>query len=254
MKIKNENGENIDLLVEGNPNSNITLVFVHGFGTNKNENLNLFVDLAKPLLEKYRVIRFDFSGYGQSEGRQEEASITKHSRDLKTVLDFAESRYGGTTHILAFSMGCFAVLSLNPDKIGKTLFISPPNPDPERAIAATKARIQSRPGGKVDEGGISVYPRSDGSVQKLGPDFWTALRAFNPVEALETYSEKTELVLFRAMQDEVVSGQNMALYQGIGTLKYVELQGTHGFTSLGDREKLISAVQQFFDHQYNTKP
>ena len=77
MKIKNENGENIDLLVEGNPNSNITLVFAHGFGTNKDENSNLFIDLAKPFLEKYRVIRFDFSGYGQSEGRQEDASITK---------------------------------------------------------------------------------------------------------------------------------------------------------------------------------
>ena len=252
MKIKNENGENIDLVVEGNSTSNITIIFVHGLGTNKDENLNLFIDLAKPFLPRYRVIRFDLSGCGKSEGKQEEASIAKHTKDLKAVLDFAESKYNGTKYILAFSMGCFVVLSLSPEDIEKTVFISPPNPDPQRIIESTKARISSRPDGKVVEDGISIYPRSAGSIQKLGPAFWGALKTFKPVEMLTEYSKKTDLILFRPMQDEVVSGQNISAYRAIKTLEYVELSGTHGFADLKDREKLIVAVQYFVNRQHGS--
>ena len=249
MKIKNENGENLDLAVEGNPNSNITIVFVHGLGTNKDENSNLFIDIAKPLLDEYRVIRFDLSGYGKSEGKQESANLTKHAKDLKTVLDFVDSEYKSTKYILAFSMGCFLVLALNPSGIEKTMLISPPNPNPQRIIESTKVRISSRPDGKVIEDGISIYPRSDGSIQKLGPSFWTALKTFKPVEMLTEYSKKTNLIIFRPMQDEVVSGQNMPEYQNVKTLEYVELSGNHGFTNPEDRGKLITAIREFVNHK-----
>jgi pimeloyl-ACP methyl ester carboxylesterase len=252
MKIKNEYGESIDLLVEGKSNSSTTIIFVHGLGTNKNENSNLFIDIAKPLLEKYRIIRFDLSGYGESEGKQEEADLNKHAKDLKAVINFAESEYEGTRNILAFSLGCFVVLKLNPDNIEKTVFVSPPNPIPEQMIEATKARIESRPNGKVVEGGISVYPRSDGSVQKLGPTFWNTLRVFDPIESLAEYSNKTNVIVFRASQDEIVSSQNMHRYKELKTLKYVEIPGNHGFTNSKDRDKLIVEIQKFVKHQYDT--
>ena len=56
-QIKNPSGERIDFVFEGNPHAAVTVVFVQGFGTNKDEGFNLFVDLARPLSENYRIVK-----------------------------------------------------------------------------------------------------------------------------------------------------------------------------------------------------
>lgn len=241
-QIKNPSGERIDFVVEGNPHATVTVVFVHGFGTNKDEGFNLFVDLAKPLSENYRIVRFDFSGYGKSEGKQEDVNLLKHAGDLKAVLDYTRATYGGEIYILAFSMGCSVVSTLSPDDVKKTFYVSPPSTDTETSIQNLKNRILSRPGGTVDEDGVSVYPRTGGQVQKLGPSYWRVLRGFDPIAAITKYSKKTELKIIRPIEDDVVVGNVTAPYRSVPNLEYVELHGNHGFTTPADRQALIQEL------------
>ncbi len=79
-----------------------------------------------------------------------------------------------------------------------------------------------------------------------------ALRAFVPMESLAEYTKKTDLVLIRAAQDEIVSSKNIHKYKELGTLRYVELSGNHGFTNPKDREKLIAEIQKFVSHRYDS--
>ena len=245
-QIKNPFGEKIDFVVEGNPTAYVTVVFVHGFGTNRDEGFNLFVDLKESLLENYRVVRFDFSGYGKSEGRQEDADLLKHAKDLKAVLDYTRSVYDGEIYILAFSMGCFVVSILDPEDVKKTIFVSPPSSDPKTSIESLKRRILSKKGGAVNEDEISIYPRTGGQVQKVGPSHWRVLRGFDPIAAITQYSKRTELVVIRPLEDDVFVGDVTRQYQKVSSLKYVEVHGDHGFTKNSDRRVLIQEIGKYF--------
>ena len=87
IQIKNNYGENLDTLVEGREVSDTTVIFVHGFGVDKDESFNYFTDTAAVLRDIFRVVRFDFSGYGKSEGKQEDVNYQKQSEDLNSVIE-----------------------------------------------------------------------------------------------------------------------------------------------------------------------
>ena len=245
--IRNELNEKLDVVIEGNSKSKISIIFVHGFGTNKDEGTKLFVDISRALKERYRIIRFDFSGYGKSEGKQEDASIVKNAEDLKAVLKYVRSTYDDKLYLIAHSMGNLAVLMLSPDDIAKTIFTGIPNPDTKYQLDNLRSKILSRKGGIVNESGISIYPRTTGELQKVGPVFWQSLKDFDPLVAIKKYSLKANLIVFRPLQDEVISGVGMEEYSKIKSLKYVKLNGDHSFTNHADRENLIKKILDFLD-------
>ncbi len=47
--IRNHKEELLDVLTSGNENAKTAIIFVHGFGSNKDENFNLFIDIATSL-------------------------------------------------------------------------------------------------------------------------------------------------------------------------------------------------------------
>ena len=175
LYIKNALGEDLDCLVEGNPTAVKTLVFVHGLGTNKDESFNYFCDLAKSLSEDFRIVRFDLSGCGQSNGRFEDGDYSKWAEDLRAVLAYVRSNFFGEVFILSHSMGCFVTLRLQPEGIKKTVFTGMPNHNVKYIAKRLRALLKSRLGGVFDPKGTSVYPRSTGEVQKIGPSFWKVL-------------------------------------------------------------------------------
>lgn len=62
------------------------VVLVHGIINDKDEDGN-FVKLAKKLNKKgYNVLRFDFRGHGDSEGRSEDVTIAGELADLETSI------------------------------------------------------------------------------------------------------------------------------------------------------------------------
>lgn len=90
----------MDILIEGNDKATDVIIFVHGYGTDKDEGFSSFLDLAKYIKEDYLLIRFDFSGYGKSGGSDSEFQFQKAAGDVDSVIRFTrknsfKGRQGG---------------------------------------------------------------------------------------------------------------------------------------------------------------
>lgn len=244
--ILNFHHEKLDTFVEGNESSDITVIMVHGLGTDKHETAGFFDDIATALINKYRVLRFDFSGFGKSKGLMEDFDYYKHADDLKAVLGYVKQTYKGTTYIIAQSMGTFVTALLNPKEIKKTVFTGIPNSNTEYIIDKLKKRIMSRLGGRVNLQGISLIPRSSGAIQKFGPQFWKTLREFNPIASVSEFAKNTDLLVVHPKQDDVVGPEFQEEYDTISNIKIEWINGDHSFKKPEDRRALIERIKQFF--------
>ena len=245
LTIPNNQNERLDVLIEGNIQCDSLVLFVHGFGTDKHETGGLFDDIALSLGREHMTVRFDFSGYGKSEGKQEESTYRKQADDLHSIIAYARE-YKKRLSILAFSMGCFSTCLLSPEGIDKTMLVSIPGSDIKNVKTRLINKIRSLPEGMVDESGISLYPRSGGGITRIGPNFWKELDNFRPVESVSEYSKKTRLGIIHPLQDVIVGEKGMSNYTHITTLEYMNLSGDHAFTNPSDREILVERITLFF--------
>ena len=245
IKIKNKYGEKIDTLVEGNDDLATTIVFVHGFGTDKNETQNLFVDIANALRDSFRIVRFDLSGYGKSEGNQEDANYNKNAEDLQSVLNWTKKKYGKDIYILAMSMGCYVTAIASP-QVSKTILLSIPNHDMKTIYERIKNRMLTRSGSIFNEFGISLLKRSTGEIQKLGPSFWKVMKELKPLDLVTKFAKKTKLMIIHPLQDEIVGNEFIDKYQEIPGVNYVEINGDHSFKKKEDRKELIKTISNYF--------
>ncbi|KKP67481.1 MAG: hypothetical protein UR68_C0010G0015 [Candidatus Roizmanbacteria bacterium GW2011_GWA2_35_19] len=246
IKISNKENELIDAWVEGNEKSEITIIFVHGFATDKHETGCYFDDTTDDLKEKIRIIRFDFSGCGKSEGKLENKNYLKWSEDLDCVITYTKSNYSGSIYIFAQSMGCFVTALLSPINIEKTIFSGLPNSDTKYIGERIVSRFISRPGGKLDYKGTSLFPRSNGQKQKIGASFWKTLFDFNPAEKVNEFSKKTNLMIIHPQQDEIVGNEYLEKYSQIPGVIIKKLNGDHSFSKPKDRNKLTKTAKKFF--------
>lgn len=241
--IPNHQNEKLCLVVEGNLQANQNLLLVHGFGTNKDEG-GLFVDISQSLQEHFRIIRFDFSSYGESEGKQEDANLAKFSQDLKAVLNWIKENNPGQTYILAHSLGCFVTAFLSPSKIYKTIFSGIPNSNTSFVKDVIQNRIKEK-NGKVDEQSVSIYPRSSGQSQKIGSTFWEILKLFRPLPSIRDFAEKTQLLIIHPKQDQIIGDQFISEYKDISNLQFAEVNGDHNYSKSEDREEFIRFIKTY---------
>jgi len=244
--ISNPQNEKLDVLVEGNEKSTTTIIMVHGLGTDKHETAGQFDYVTQELSDHYRIVRFDFSGFGKSEGRTEDFDYFKHAEDLKAVLSYTKQTFGGAIYIIAQSMGTFVTALLNPKDVVKTVFMGIPNSNTEYIIDRLQKRIASRPGAHIDLQGISLIPRSSGEVQKWGSQFWKTLKEFKPVTTVSKFAKNTSLLIIHPKQDEVVGPDFQKEYDTIQNIKVEWINGDHSFKKWEDRLVLIERIKTFF--------
>jgi len=69
------------------------VIICHGFTSNRNQPL--IKDMAKALFKhKFVVLRFDFTGNGDSEGEFSEGSVMQEVDDVRKAMDFLEQKHG----------------------------------------------------------------------------------------------------------------------------------------------------------------
>ncbi len=246
IDIKNSLQERIDYIVEGNDNSDVAVIFVHGFGVDKHETAGYFDDVAKELGKTYRIVRFDFSGCGKSEGKLEEKDYMKWADDLSVVLSMVKRQYSGKIFIFAQSMGTFVTSLACLDGIEKTVFTGIPNTNTDFIIKRMIDRFCSRSGSFVNLEGVSEFPRSSGVVQKIGWSFFRVLKDFDPIATVTKFSTKTKLLLIHANQDDVIGTEYLDVYGDIPNVKRIFLDGDHSWKKRDDRIILIETIKQFF--------
>ena len=244
--VKNIFGEKIDVVIEGKSDATTTIIFVHGFGANKNEGGNYFAEIADALKDRYRVVRFDFTGYGNSEGNSEDVDYKKQTEDLKTIINYIDKRFGGKLFIFAHSMGCFVTAMLCPDNIEKAVLSNIPNHNTKYLSEFFQSWITSKPGGQVDKNGTSIFPRSAGGVQKIGASFWKVLEKFEPFLAVSDFAKKTNLLITHAKQDPIIGTKFVDEYAKIPNVRDIWLDGDHNYTKKEDRAIVIEKVIDFF--------
>ncbi len=244
MKIRNSHNELLDVLVEGNKNSNKILLFAHGLGTDKDEGKNLFRDISQALRNDFRIIRFDFSAYGKSEGKEEESSIAKTASDLGVMVDYIKKNFKGDYYLIAHSMGTYATGKLNPTGFKKIVLTGIPNDTTKCSLERIAERIKSRQGGMLNKMGISTYPRSSGFIQRIGPNYWIELEKFDPTNAMKILANKTDLYIIHPLQDEIIGNDNLDGYKTISNAKYIEIDGDHSWSNKEERAELIKLLKR----------
>ena len=243
FKVLNKHGEELEVKVDGNEQGQGTLLFVQGFGVSLIEN-SLYADITAAFKNEFTIISFDFAGYGTSEGKQEDVSLNTEAQDLDAVLKWVRKQFLGPVSLIAHSLGCAVVSHLNPSVIEKTIFIAPTHQNCEHLVKNLQQRMLLR-GGKIDEQGVSVYPRLSGEIQKIGALFWSTLRSFDPIASCRKFSIKTNLLLLYPKKDEIISKEGIIGYRKIATITFKELPGNHNFSEKKEREKLITTIQYF---------
>lgn len=91
-------------------------LFAHCFSCNK--NLLAVKNISRALTAKgFGVLRFDFTGLGESEGDFAETNLTGNMADLVSAASFLKDNYKAPTLIIGHSLGGVAAL-LTSDRIG----------------------------------------------------------------------------------------------------------------------------------------
>ncbi len=251
LKIKNLYSEYLDTEIFGNQNSNKIIIMVHEFGTDKHEGFNLFDDICDKIKDDFLIIRYDCSGFGNSQGETNDFTIDKGSEDFKIIIDYVNSNYSKfDKYVIAHSMGLYFT-TINPlINIKKFIFTGLPNMNP---IILKKSLINRiiNSGGVYNETGISTYVRSSGKIQQFSSNFFDSFDNINPIDNLKIlFNDKSkEVHLFKPDKDEIVIEDNINLIEK--EIAYCNktknslsiISGNHNFTSKNNRDELIRLIK-----------
>lgn len=84
-------------------------IFAHCFTCNK--NLSAVKNIGKALISKgFGVLRFDFTGLGESEGDFEDTNFSGNIEDLVAAADYLQENYEAPTLLVGHSLGGAAVI------------------------------------------------------------------------------------------------------------------------------------------------
>lgn len=111
IKFKNQEGEmlnaNLELPADQKPGS--FALFAHCFTCNK--NFSAFRNISRALTSAgFGVLRFDFTGLGESEGDFADTNFSSNIQDLKAASDYLKANYREPSLLIGHSLGGAAVL------------------------------------------------------------------------------------------------------------------------------------------------
>ena len=132
MYVKNESNENVFVEIYEPEKIKETMIFCHGItGCRKGRTMadNYFQTLAKMLMEKgYKVVLFDFTGHGESEGNDYDVTLSKSTKDLEKVIKNTIQKEE-TVNFLVFSYGAAVLANYLKNqkelKVNKIIMYSP---------------------------------------------------------------------------------------------------------------------------------
>lgn len=228
LEFENQSGHRLaarlDLPVDEKPAA--FALFAHCFtcGKDLKAAYNISQALAK---EKIAVLRFDFTGLGESEGDFADTSFSSNVEDLVTAADFLKANYQAPSILIGHSLGGAAVLqaaSRIPSSKAVAVIGSPADP----------SHVTRHLGSAAE----TVMEEGEGEVTISGRTFRLKRRFLDDLEATrmnETIgSLKRALIIFHSPLDTIVSVENAArIFQAAKHPK--------SFVSLDNADHLLSA-------------
>lgn len=183
------------------------IVLCHGFMGNKIGMHRLFVKTARTLAQAgYAVLRFDYSGCGDSSGEHRDLSLHRQIRETMAVIDFMSKHPAVDKErlsLLGLSMGgCVAALTASVDPRVTRLILWAPVARPLEDLLLIVGRE------KMEE--ALETGTSDFQGFELGGEFFKSLGALHPLEEITRYAGSCLFV--HGSGDTEVHPGNAALY------------------------------------------
>ncbi len=202
ISFKNANGENLsarlDLPVTGEPVA--FALFAHCFTCSK--NLRAVGNISEALnREGIAVLRFDFTGLGESEGDFADTNFSSNVADLIAAADFLEKKFQAPKILIGHSLGGAAVLQAAgniPSVLAVATIGAPADPTHVKHLfAGTQETIE-----KEGEAEVSIA----GRAFKIKKQFFDDLEQTKMQESIR--SLKRALLIFHSPVDNIVGVEN----------------------------------------------
>lgn len=225
------------------------IILCHGITVDKNENGNVFVDLAKNLVEYgYTVFRFDFRGHGESDGNSIDMTVSGERRDLMAAVNFLKSLGYTEFGIVAASFGAGAVLLyLTDNQVIEAIVFWNPIIDYydllEPRLPWTMKYFGNKAMKKLEECG---YAEVGSRRFKIGEVLLSELKELHPWKILRDI--KVPILFVHGDKDSYVSHKDSVKYADLFNAKLETIKGAeHGFSDRKkDLDSAIKATAQFF--------
>ncbi|HET8838432.1 MAG TPA: alpha/beta fold hydrolase [Flavobacteriaceae bacterium] len=176
------------------------VIFAHCFTGNK--NFSAVVDISRALIAAgFAVLRFDFTGLGESEGLFENTNFSHNIDDLIAASDFLSKNYEPPTMIIGHSLGGTAAIyaSHHLKNIKAVATIASPA-DPDHIKNLLKNDLE-----EIEKTGKAVV--------NIGGRNFTIKKSFLDDLEIEAYDQILEemhkpILIFHSPQDKIVSVEN----------------------------------------------
>jgi alpha/beta superfamily hydrolase len=177
-------------------------IFAHCFTCSK--NIKAISHISQALTRKgIAVLRFDFTGLGESEGDFAETNFTSNVDDLVIAADFLKTNYEAPKVLIGHSLGGAAVLQSAariPSAVAVITIAAPADPaHVSRALGESSEIIERRGEADVDLAGRTF---------KIKKQFLDDLAAVRMQETIRNL--KRALLIFHAPYDRIVGIENAA--------------------------------------------
>lgn len=177
-------------------------VFAHCFTCGKQSRAA--IDISRQLTQAgFGVLRFDFTGLGQSEGEFEETDFTSNLEDLKAAAAYLKTEYAAPSLLVGHSLGGTAVLHVagEIESVRAVCTIGSPMEASHvvALLSAEREEIMTNGKAQVNIGGRPFT---------IGADFIKDLERHSTAALLPKL--KKPLLILHSPQDEVVSIDNAA--------------------------------------------
>lgn len=220
----------------GNIESKKLIIFSHGFGVDKYSN-GLFTDISKQLLENYACLFFWYCKQ-KSETVVESPSQKDMGSIVKELYEFYTKRYVfNEISIIAHSLGCTVIKTLNRKNIKNMILISPQVKNRYKPfIERYKSRYPD-----FDEKKDNYLPRTDGTKTLIHPEFLLELKKNKPVDVLLKLRAENK-VFIQALDDEIIKDDFSVLEEK--GMRVIKLNGSHNFEDKNNRKILIAIINK----------
>lgn len=223
------------------------VVMFHGFTGNKAETHFIFTKTARYLVKKgISVLRFDFMGSGDSEGKFEDMTLKTEMNDGKKIMEFIlqDKRFNrDRIGVLGLSMGAVtAVFTASKYKTAALVLWSPlAYPEVLKNSLTRGLRKELLKKGKVYPPGMGHY---------LGKGFFDSLSAVNPLKYARSYSGNV-LVVHTKDDTSVPLKHSLAYFEAFhesSVLPRIIIldEGGHTFATEFSEKTVIEETAEFF--------
>lgn len=244
LNIKNKNNENLVCEINKSDNqdsiNNPSILILHALtGKKENRTINF---LAKKIPDYgYNTIQFDFSGHGESEGRLEEATVTKQLEDIKSVLSQINQINTDKIILIGNSFSVITALAFaeNNNSIAGLILISSRANYLEYTNKLEKVEDKYRlfEDHLIDESFIEDYKK------------------YNPLKNIKLF--KNSILIIHGENDGIIPKEDAELFYSLSVSNKKDLfivpNAEHRYLEIEQKENILSKVIKFLNKNFKLK-